>query len=138
MKNATAEPQTFEEQWKLITQDGRLLSKILLRVIWIATIATIIAFIFGYSFVLIIQAIFLLGISLYRYWQPAYSFGNKIANLQHAPQHLIKSNIRWYSVPFFAIRILMLLFLFFFGFYTLISNGFCSQNFILLILYGCS
>ena len=126
----TEELKTQKEFWNLITDDGRLLSKILLKIIGMSLLLNLCAIVFGIGFGLMVNAVILFMIRHFLYWQPAYAVVMKVLGLQHVPARLPKIPIPWYMYIILLLHLLPILVMFYVGLDMVISGGFLDQNMI--------
>jgi ABC-type amino acid transport system permease subunit len=129
------EPSTWEEEWKIITDDGKLTAQLILRGIWSTIKFKLISILLGIVFFLMAMAIRIGVFRIFPYWQPAYLVMMRWMGATNAPPKLIPMKLRCLLLPTVAFAILASAFLFYVGLRSLIFNGFCAQNLICQAIY---
>lgn len=124
---------TYKEFWYLITDNGRLASRLLLKAIGISLLFNFFAMLFGIGFGLMANAVFLFILRFFSYWQPAYTFGVKIIGLKHVPPKIPKIHTPWYVYPILLLYLIPILAMFYVGLNMVISGGFLDQNIIYML-----
>jgi hypothetical protein len=120
----------YKEFWNLISDNGRLASRLLLKAIGIGFLFNFCAMLFGIGFGLMANAFILFIFRMFSYWQPAYTIGVKIIGLKHVPTKLPKVRTPWYIYPILLLYLLPMIAMFYVGLDMVISGGFLNQNMI--------
>ena len=124
------ELKTQKELWDLLSDNGRLTSKIFLKAFGKILLFMLCALVVGLGFFLMANAVYLFILRFFLYWQPAYSIYVKVIDLKHAPPKLPKIPIPWYQYPILLFYFGLCLGLFYIGFDIVVSGGFLDQNMI--------
>jgi hypothetical protein len=106
----------------------------LYRIFIFVIVADLIALVFGFAFLLIVQGLLMGFVRVAFYWQPAYKLLIRVADAHNISPILSRPSIRWWQYITIGINLGLSLVLIVVGIWLLFRTGFCDQNLICMLI----
>jgi hypothetical protein len=119
----------WRDFWQFVTDDGKLVSHLFLRQIWVSLQFIFGAMLLGVDVSIIALGLHIMYLRLFVYIRPLFLFWAKTMRLKDFSETFIPMPLSLYRLPSLLIIGLGGTYLVFTGAQMLILNGFCSQSF---------
>jgi hypothetical protein len=106
----------------------------LYRIFAFAIVAELVALVFGFAFLLIMNGLLMGFIRIAIYWQPAYRLLIRVVGVHNTSPVLSPPYIRWWQYITLSIHMGLRIVLIGVGIWILFRTGFCGQNLICMLM----